>query len=50
MLQYYFSFLEQLFTQVRSDVPKATSKFYTASMFEMGHKMAQLVEVLHHKP
>jgi len=42
-------FSEQLLTKIASDLPDVTSKFYTASIFEMGHAVAQLIEALRYR-
>ena len=44
-----FYFSEQLITQVPSNLPAVTSKFYTPNIFEMGHAVAQLIEALRYK-
>ena len=45
----YFYFSEQLITKEPSDLPEVTSKFYTASIFEMRHAVAQLIEALRYR-
>jgi hypothetical protein len=40
----FFYFLEQLITKVPSDLPDVTSKFYTVSIFEMGHAAGGTVD------